>query len=64
MANRYAGLMDRILELDHTQEEWKELRKAFDAAVSEATEEELQAFTDSGAGEAVYMACPTENNPN
>ena len=64
MANRYAGLMNRILELDHSQEEWEELRKEFDAAVAEATEEELQAFADSGAGEAVCMACPTENDSN
>lgn len=64
MANRYAGLMNRILELDHSQEEWEILRKEFDAAVAEATEEELRAFADSGAGEAVCMSCPTENDSN
>lgn len=64
MENRYTELMNRILELDHSQEEWEDLRKEFDAAVAEATEEELQAFAESGAGESVCMACPTENDSN
>ena len=64
MANRYDNLISTILELDHTDAEWKELRKEFDAAVAEATDEELQAFADSGAGEAVCMACPTEDDLN
>ena len=62
MANRYAGLVDRILELNHSEEDWKTLRKEFDAAVADATEEEMQGFVESGAGEAVCMACPVEDH--
>lgn len=62
MKNRFENLVQRILELNHTPDEWVKLREEFDAAVAIATEEELQMFEDSGAGEAVYMACPTEND--
>ncbi|MBR4290684.1 MAG: hypothetical protein IKT52_08605 [Oscillospiraceae bacterium] len=56
MAKTLANLADRILSLDHSDEEWQVLKKEFDALVSSATEEELQNFTESGAGEALYMA--------
>ena len=56
MANRFQRLVDDILTLNHTPEEWADLKKAFDNAMKVATEEEEQAFADSGAGEAVCMA--------
>lgn len=56
MANRFQQLMHEILTLDHTPEEWTTLKKEYDKAMLVATEEEEQAFVDSGAGEAVYMA--------
>lgn len=49
-------LADRILCLDHTDDQWQELKKEFEALVPTATEKELQEFTESGAGEALYMA--------
>ena len=48
--------MNRILELDHTEEEWNDLRKEFNELITCATENEIQEFTDSGAGEALFMA--------
>ncbi len=56
MANRFQRLIDDIMTLDHTAEEWASLKTDFDNAMAVATEEEEQAFIDSGAGEAVYMA--------
>lgn len=56
MASHFMILMNRILELDHTEEEWQNLRKEFDELVTFASEDEIQKFTDSGAGEALLMA--------
>lgn len=56
MDNRFSNLMNRILELDHTEEEWNDLRKEFNELITCATENEIQEFTDSGAGEALFMA--------
>lgn len=56
MASRILDLADRILRLDHSDSQWRELQKEFETLASSATEEELQKFTESGAGEALYMA--------
>lgn len=56
MASRFQELENKILVLEHTYDEWQALRKEFDALVASATEDELQEFTDSGAGEALFMA--------
>lgn len=50
------NLRNKILELNHSPEEWKGLRKEFESLVTSATEDELQEFADCGAGEALYMA--------
>lgn len=49
-------LIDSIMEMDHTDAEWIELDKEFEAIQNELSEEELLHFTESGAGEALHMA--------
>lgn len=56
MASRMIDLANRILSLDHSDAQWRELKKEFETLVPSATEAELREFTESGAGEALYMA--------
>ena len=49
-------LIDNIMEMDHTDAEWIELDKEFEAIQNELSEEELLHFAESGAGEALHMA--------
>lgn len=50
-------LIDNVLELNHTQEEWRELEKAAMQLLNKLTPEQQDYFAESGAGEALYMAC-------
>ena len=50
-------LIDDIIEKDYTDDEWLELQKEVEAYQKELTEEEMLYFAESGAGEALYMAC-------
>lgn len=50
-------LIDDILTLRHTDEEWLELEKEANEYFKELSTEELNYFSDSGAGEALYMSC-------
>jgi hypothetical protein len=56
MASRMMDLANKILCLDHSDAEWQKLKAEFDVLAKSATEEELEEFTESGAGEALYMA--------
>jgi len=49
-------LIDSIMEMDHTDAEWIELDKEFEAIQNELSEEEWLLFAESGAGEALHMA--------
>lgn len=51
------SLIDDILELSHTNEEWLELKKKAGQLLKNATTEQQDYFAESGAGEALYMAC-------
>ena len=56
MRDKYNNLLNEILNMDHSYDEWKDLRQMFDEAMREATEEEQNVFAESGAGEIVCMA--------
>lgn len=49
-------LVDNIMEMHHTDAEWIELDKEFETIQKVLSDEELQFFAESGAGEALYMA--------
>lgn len=50
-------LIDNILEMNHTEEKWRELRLKTDTYLKELPLELENYFAQSGAGEALYMAC-------
>ena len=50
-------LVDDILTLRHTDDEWIELEEEANTYFKELTEEQLDYFAESGAGEALGMAC-------
>lgn len=50
-------LIDDILEMNHTNEEWLELKKRANQLLKNANTEQQDYFAESGAGEALYMAC-------
>lgn len=57
MARLLSELEDEIMTQDHTMEDWLNLDTEVNEALAQASEEEIQAFVDSGAGEALDMAC-------
>lgn len=48
-------LRHRIMLCDNTVKDWIQLGIDVDAAISTSTEEEIQSFVDSGAGEMLDM---------
>lgn len=54
---QYAALIDQILNDNHTESEWFDLEKQWNAVVAALTGEELESLTNSGAGEMLYMIC-------
>ena len=52
-----ADIQKEIMLNVNTAEDWERLDKEVDKAMIEATDDEVQAFVDSGAGEALDMAC-------
>ena len=54
-------LIDYILEMNHTDAEWIALQKRAESIKNELSEMELRYFAESGAGEALYMACSGMN---
>lgn len=57
MPRKLTELQRVIMDSNLTDEEWLALDKEVKEALSIATEEEEEEFTDSGAGESLYMIC-------
>ncbi len=50
-------LINDILINDHTPEEWLRLEREVDELLEQSSEENIQKFVDSGAGEMLDMIC-------
>jgi hypothetical protein len=50
-------LIDEIMELNHTAEEWLDIEKRANKYLEDLTAEQQDYFAESGAGEALHMAC-------
>lgn len=57
MARTLSDLRIEIMANDHTAIEWLELDDEVNKALLQASEDEAQAFVESGAGEILDMAC-------
>ena len=57
MAKSLPDLREEIMASGHTAEEWARLNADVSKALLEATEDDVQDFVDSGAGEMLDMAC-------
>lgn len=53
MGNKLQELEDKILFGEYSDEEWKQLDKELDEALSKASEQEIESFMESGAGELI-----------
>lgn len=47
--------VDEILRKNHTNEEWRSIKQEVDILCEAATENEIKAFEDSGAGDTLGM---------
>lgn len=47
--------VDEILRKNHTDEEWKFIKREVDTLYKTAAEKEIKAFEDSGAGDTLEM---------
>lgn len=50
-------LINDILINDHTPEEWLRLEREVDELLEQSSEDNIQKFVDSGAGEMLDMIC-------
>lgn len=57
MQESLSELRCKIMSSDHTVEEWLSLDREVNGAIQQASEEEIQEFVDSGAGELLDMTC-------
>lgn len=57
MQKSLSELKCKIISSDHTVEEWLSLDREVNDAIQQASEEEIQEFVDSGAGELLDMTC-------
>ena len=57
VAKQLAVLQREIMLNASTIQDWERLDSEVNEAISCATDDEIQAFVDSGAGEALDMAC-------
>lgn len=46
-----------ILESKHNAEEWQKIQKDFNEYAKNLSEEQLDYFAESGAGEILHMSC-------
>jgi|GEM_PF-3183279 len=53
MKSKLKKLENKIFFGDHTDEEWKQMYKDVNIAISEVNESERKAFLDSGASELI-----------
>jgi hypothetical protein len=51
------NLINRILKMNHSAEEWFALEKEVNDLLPKLPMELEMKFTESGAGEALYMVC-------
>lgn len=57
MARQLSELKNAIIFGNHSHQEWLMLDSEVDAAIKESTDDEIQEFVDSGAGEELDMIC-------
>lgn len=57
MQKSLSELRCKIMSSDHTVEEWIILDREVNDAIQQASEDDIQEFVDSGAGEMLDMAC-------
>lgn len=57
MARMLSELRSVILDGDFSAEEWLQLDQEVSEAIAVASEEDIQLFVDSGAGEMLDMIC-------
>ena len=57
MARSLSELEQEIMQGVYEDERWLRINEEVQEALSVATEEEIEKFTDSGAGESLYMMC-------
>lgn len=57
MPKRMQELIDSIFCSDRPLDEWFALEKETEEYLKTVSKEELELFTDSGAGETLYMIC-------
>lgn len=62
MARQLSELKNDIMFGSHSPQEWLMLDSEVDAAIRESTDDEVQEFVDSGAGEELYMICSAIRN--
>ena len=57
MVKQLAELQREIMLMDNTVEDWERLTHEVNEAMTNATDDEIQKFVDSGAGEELDMMC-------
>ena len=62
MARSLSELKCEIVLKDHSQAEWFLLDQEVNEAILSASEDEIQNFVDSGAGEMLDMICSAYRN--
>lgn len=62
MSRSLSALRHEIMFGHHSKDEWLELDREVDDAIANASEDEVQAFVDSGAGEVLDMICAAYKN--
>ena len=51
-----------ILQSDHSYDEWKQIQEEVNEWINNCSEAECNEFTESGAGELLYMVCSAIDN--
>lgn len=52
---KLSDYIDEILRKNHTNDEWKKINKEVDTLCENATDDEIKAFEESGAGDTLGM---------
>lgn len=62
MSRSLADLRHEIMLGNHSKDEWLSLNQEVNDAIASASEDEVQSFVDSGAGEMLDMICAAYKN--
>lgn len=62
MSRSLSELRHEIMLGHHSKDEWLELDREVNDAIASASDDEVQAFVDSGAGESLDMICAAYKN--